>query len=123
LGKRRSKRYVVFFDAEIISGNKCYEGVIGNISENGVYMRIKHVNARINFTPGTTFDLKMKPRSDETLNLRCRLIYAYEIPLVTSPGKFAYNLGMEIIEPLPGYMELYINAVMKKLNDQIKSLS
>ncbi len=121
--RRLSKRYLVFFDAVINSGSTRYEGVIGNISETGIYMRIKHVNDRITFTPGTIFDLKMKLKTDETLDLRCRLVYAYEIPLVTSGGNFAYNLGMEIIEPSPGYSDLYLNVAMKKLNDQLKSFS
>lgn len=72
--RRRSTRYKVFLDAEIISGNKSYDGVIGNISENGVYARIKSVDARINFTPESIFDLKFKLPSEETITLRCRLV-------------------------------------------------
>ncbi|MBI4682950.1 MAG: PilZ domain-containing protein [Nitrospirae bacterium] len=121
--RRRSTRYRVFTDSEIISGNKRYEGVIGNISENGVYIRIKSVDARINFTPESICALKFELPSEETITLRSRLVYAYEIPLVTSQGKFAYNLGLEIIDPLPEFIKLYEAAVVKKLNDQIKSFS
>ncbi len=121
--RRRSTRYRVFLDAEIISGSESYDGVIGNISENGVYIRIKAVAARINFTPGTILDVKFKLPSEETITLSCRLVYAYEIPLVRSLGKFAYNLGLEIVDPLPEFIKLYETVVVKKLNDQINSLS
>lgn len=121
--RRLSKRYLVFFDAVLTSGSTRYEGVIGNISETGIYMRIKHVPDRITFIPGSLFNLKMKLKTEETLDLRCRMVYSYEIPLVTSPGQYAYNLGLEIIDPPAGYKDLYLTVVMKKLNDQIKSIS
>lgn len=121
--KRNSRRYIVFIAGVIISGDKSYAGVVGNISENGMYVRIKSADAGINFAPGTISDLKIKLPSEETLNLRCRLVWSYEILPVKSSGKSAYNLGMEIKSPSQEYRKFYIETAMGKINDQIKSLS
>lgn len=122
MGKRRSRRIHVFFKADLLSDGVSYEGFIGNISEEGAYVRVRAA-AKINFIHGTIFDLKFNPASEEMPNLRCRLIWSYEIPLVNQPGKSAYNLGLEIIDPSQGYIDFYNNVAMKNLNDQINSIS
>jgi hypothetical protein len=121
--KRESRRYTVFIDAVIISDGNSYRGVIGNISEKGMYVRIKSAGSGIAFTPGTIFNLEFTSHSEETLNLHCRLTWSYEISSVKLPGKSAYNLGFEITAACPEYMEFYENAAIKKLNEQIDRIN
>ncbi len=119
MGKRHSKRFNVFFNAVLISsGDVSYAGFIGNFSGTGMYMIVPSANPKINFTPGTIFNLKLKLPSEETLNLHCSLVWAYEIPLSNPVGKSAYNMGVEIIDPAQKYKEFHRNFVMKNLKDQ-----
>jgi hypothetical protein len=113
--RRISRRLNGFFKAEIISNDTSFSGFIGNFSENGIYMRISSANAGISFAPGTVFDLKFRLPSEKILNLRCKLVWVYEIPLGSQPGRSAYNMGMEIINPLPAYMDFYKDLVIKDL--------
>lgn len=121
--KRESRRYTEFIDAVIISGGKNYRGVIGNISEKGIYVRIKSADSGINFTPGTIFSLEFATSSGDTLNLHCRLTWSYEILIVELPGKSAYNLGFEITAVCSEYKEFYENSAIEKLNEQIDRIN
>jgi len=121
--RRQSRRHHVFITVEITTGGKIYSGVLGDISETGLYVRIRSADPGIKFTHGTVFDLEFKTLSEETLKLRCSLTWSYEIPIVKSPGRSAYNLGMEITETCPGYAEFYENTAMMKLNEQIDQIN
>ncbi len=121
--KRYSRRFNVFLKAALLSAGACYEGFVGNISENGMYVRIRRADAGINFTPEMTFDLSLILPSEETLNLRCRPVWAYEIPIINQPGRSAYNLGLEVINPVSGYKDLYKNVAMENFNHHINSIS
>ncbi|MBI5408466.1 MAG: PilZ domain-containing protein [Nitrospirae bacterium] len=121
--KRRTRRLNVFFKIALSSGSVSYAGFIGNISEKGAYIRVRSADARIIFTPGTIYDLRLDSSPEEMPDLRCRVIWSYEIPLANQPGKSAYNLGVEIIEPSQEYKDIYSNTAMKNLDDQINSIS
>lgn len=107
MGKRHSRRFNVFLNAVLISDDVSYAGFIGNLSETGVYMRIKSANAKIDFKPGTKIEVKLELLFEETLNLNCRLVWAYELPLDFSAGKSAYNMGIEIIDLNLTYKKFY----------------
>lgn len=113
----------MFIDAGIKSDDGNYTGVAGNISEEGVYLRIRSAGAELYFAPGTIFDLSLKLPLERTICLRCRLAWAYEIPLATQPGRSSYNMGMEIMNTVPEYKKLYKDEAMNNFNDQLKSVS
>ncbi len=117
MGKRHSRRVTVFFNAVLISDDASYAGFIGYISETGMYIWVPSASAKINFTHGATFNLKLKLPSEGILSLHCRLVWAYEIPLSTQVGKSAYNMGVEIIDPFQKYKEFHGNFAMKSLKD------
>lgn len=123
MAKRRSRRFNVYLNAALSSGSVSHEAFIGNISEDGIYVRIRSAGAGIDFTPETAFDCNLILPSEETLNLRCRLIWAYEIPVINQPGRAAYNLGLEVLNQFPEYKDFYKNVMMKNLYDQLNSLS
>lgn len=121
--KRHSKRYIVFIDAGIKMDGGSYNGIAGNISEEGIYLRIRSADAAIYFPPESVLDLSLRLSLGKTLDLLCKIVWAYEIPLDSKPGRSSYNLGMEIITNAPEYKKLYECEAMKHFNNQIKSIS
>ncbi len=93
--KRRTKRITYRLKAERISGNIKSAVFIENLSENGIYMITTSAKTKINFTPDTPVELKLKLSSGETINLHCRVIWSHKIP----PDHLANSVGMEIIDP------------------------
>lgn len=117
--KRQSRRFNVFFNSGFCSWNVKYTGFVGNLSENGLYMRISSTEPGINFHKLPELDLKLKLSSEEMLNLICRLVWMYEIPHKSSANESAYNLGMKILGPFPEYQVFYEDLAMKSLNECI----
>lgn len=100
--KRRSKRIKVNLKAERISGDEKYGVFIENISENGIHMIASHSPTHKKYSPGTDVDLKFHLSSGETLNLHCRVRWAYsKIP----PNGVTDGVGLEIIDPPLPYIE------------------
>jgi hypothetical protein len=99
--RRRFRRKIVSLKAELISGGVSYLGVIENLSEEGIYMRIAPTKNAIDFVPGTKVELRFQPSSEETLNLPCSVKWAYKTP----PHGLTTSIGMEIINPPPEYKE------------------
>ncbi len=122
MDKRYSKRYAVFFDADIIFGTRRENCFIKNISGNGLSLQTESDERGIDFTPGNIFNLKIRLSSEETLDLQCRLVRACEIPAGEQDGKPAYSLGMEIISSFSGYKSFYNNVAMKKIRDLVNSM-
>lgn len=98
---RRKKRLLVSLDAEIVHAGTTYKGFIGNLSEEGVYMRVASSNSSIYFDPGTEVELKFEVPSGETLNLPCRVTWSDR----TIPGSVIQKLGMEVINATDKYKE------------------
>jgi hypothetical protein len=111
--RRHGERKSVSFQAEIISSNKSYMGIIGNVSENGVYMKTNPTNADINLLPTTPIEIKFHTSSDETLNLDCEIIWLYtkKIPQRNSENDslLENNIGMEIKKYTPEYEKFVMN--------------
>ncbi len=117
--KRKSRRFNVYFNSRFCSWNLKYAGFVGNISENGLYMRISSNEPGINLHKLPEFDLKLKLPNEETLDLICRLVWMYEIPHKYSANASAYNLGLKILGPFPEYKGFYESLAMKNLNECI----
>lgn len=103
--KRRSKRKFVKIKNEIISGGRSFKGVIGNISAEGIYMRVEAVKVYIDLEPGEIFELKFQPIPGETLNLHCMIKWRDLLPVYRTT--FGFGIGMEIIDPPLKYKEFY----------------
>ena len=90
----RSKRKVVRIKTEIASGDKIFEGFIGNISAKGIYVRADAGKSKIEFNPGKILELNFQPNQAETLNLRCIIKWSNIIPTYG----LTYDIGMEIMD-------------------------
>jgi len=100
--KRRFKRIKVNLKAERISGDEKYGVLIEDISENGIHIITTPSNTHKKYTPGTDIDLKFHLSSGETLNLHCKVRWAY---LKFPPDGLTDSIGLEIIDPPPKYIE------------------
>ncbi len=111
--RRRSERKIVNLETMLISGNKSYSGVIGNISEYGAYVKTNLTNTALDFLPKTTVELKIRILSEETLNLSCEIIWLYTKQIPTrrlEAGSVLENdIGMEIKNPPPSYKKFFEN--------------
>jgi hypothetical protein len=100
--KRRSKRIKVNLKAESISGDEKYGIFIENISEQGIHIITTASSSHKRFNSGTEVDLRFHLTSGETINLRCKVIWAYsKIP----PDGLTDSIGLEIIDPPLKYIE------------------
>ena len=100
--RRRSRRIVTTLDAEFSLEENNYTGVIENISNEGIYMRLLSAGAPIEFTPGTELELNIKLSPEETMNLNCVIRWSKSI----SPDRLSGSAGMEIINPPAEFGEL-----------------
>ncbi len=111
--RRRSERKIIDMETVLISDNKSYSGVIGNISEYGVYVRTNLTNTAIDFLPKTTVTLKIHTLSEETLHLPCEIIWLYtkQIPTrrLETDDVLENDIGMEIKNPPPAYKKFFEN--------------
>lgn len=100
--KRRSRRIKVNLKAERISGDEKYGVFIENISESGIYMITAPSRTHKKYTHGTDIDVKFRLSTGETLNLHCKVKWAYsKIP----PNGLTDCIGLEIIDPPSQYIE------------------
>jgi len=104
--RRRSNRKIVSIKAELISGDTSCSAFIENINEDGVYIVTRPERTGIDFTPGKTFEVRFQIPSSKTINLRCKLIWAYKTP----PHGLTNSIGMEIIDP-PAEYKKFFNAL------------
>ena len=99
--KRRSKRIIVSLKAELISDGTSYTGFIENLSENGLFITTAPTKTAIIFTPEAPCEIKFQLPSGETLNLPCKIIWAYRTP----PHGITNSIGLEIIDQHQKYIE------------------
>ncbi len=93
--RRLSKRIIIGLKAEIISGDMSCEGVVENLSEDGVCVITVPAKTTIDFAPKTILEVKLQFLSGETLNLRCEVIWSHKI----QPHGLTNKVGMKIIDP------------------------
>lgn len=92
--KRLSERITIGLKAEIISGGMSCEGVIENLSEDGMFVVTHPTKAVIDFSPGATLEVKFQFLSGETLHLHCTVKWSHK----TQPHGLTNRIGMEIID-------------------------
>ena len=104
--RRRSKRKKVNIDAEMISGDNAYQGVIDNFSGVGIHAETDSVDpmsSSSRFTPGDIFEVKFNTSPGQTMQLRCRIVWSYK----SAPQGLITKIGMEIIDPSDEYLQFY----------------
>jgi len=95
LERRRSQRIKICFRATVRSRDITFEGVIDDLSENGVNVLTYSSESPIEFSPESHVVLNFQPTSRETLNLHCNVKWAEKL----QPRASKYRIGMEIINP------------------------
>ena len=99
--RRQSKRIPVNLDAKIISEDKVFDGIIENMSEDGLeYFMTSFVKVSGNFTPAKSIKLNFRIPSGEMMALNCELIWFLE----TSPEEKL--IGMKVLNPPQTYKEI-----------------
>ena len=104
--KRRSKRKNVDIKGEIILDDISSNGTVENIAENGIYMEISSeypLHSTVRFTPGMEVRVHFQSPTGETLKLHCQVKWSYK----TEPHGLTEKIGMEVIFPPPGFIDLY----------------
>jgi hypothetical protein len=100
--RRRSRRIKVKLKAERISGNEKFGVFIENISETGIHIITTPSKKHRKYSPGTDIDLKFMLKTGDTIDLRCKVIWA---ELKSPPNGLTDSIGLEIIDPPPQYIE------------------
>jgi len=99
--RRQSKRIPVNLNAKIFSDDKVFEGVIENMSEDGLeYFMTSFIKVSGNFIPPKSIKLNFQIPSGEVLDLNCELIWFLE----TSPEEKL--IGMKVLDPPLSYREI-----------------
>ena len=100
--KRRSKRIIVSLEAEILSEDRSFAGIIENLSNEGLYVKIVPAKTPVDFTPGKPLKFIIQLPTGETLNLNCELKWLCNDTSYDLSGR----AGMKIINPPPEYIDL-----------------
>ncbi len=108
--RRHFNRKKVSLNVELISGDTSHLGFIENVSEEGLHLKTAPSRTEIDCTPGTILELKFQLPSKETLNLHCKVVWAYKTPhegltssLKVDPAPEYTTMGMQIIDPPSKY--------------------
>ena len=100
--RRRYKRIPVNVSAWVTIGNRNYEGIVGNVSEEGLaYTITTLIQTDKGFVPNGEILIAINVPSGGLLNLRC------EIRWFLKPSEQGKSLimGMKIIEPSSKYRD------------------
>jgi len=104
-GIRMKPLIPVYIHARLISNDKSYDGIIGNVSEYGAYVEIEGAKTALPFMPGTKVELKFQAFSKQTIKLPCEVIWLYTKK--NSPNNLINSLGLEIINPSAKYEKFF----------------
>ena len=118
--KRKSNRFNVYFNTDIISGKVVFNGFVGNISENGLYVRMSTADSTIVFHDFADYGLRLRLPDKELLNLSCSLKWSSEILLRNTDCGSAYRMGFEILGPVQEYSAFHDNMLMESFNERLK---
>ncbi len=104
--QKRHKRTPVKLKAELISGDKNYEGSIMNISDDGIYIVTSPTRTSIDFIPGNPLNVRFQTHSGESLDLNCEVEWLH-IDKTLSNG-LTNKMGIEIIDTPQEYRDFFI---------------
>ena len=100
--KRHARRITESLDAEIISGNSSYSGIIMNFSEDGLYMITATANTVVDITTSAILQLKCTLPSGKRVTIKCEVKW---FQTKSSPHGVSFSMGMQIIDPPAEYRE------------------
>lgn len=100
--KRRAGRIVENLDAEIVTGDKSYKGIIMNFSEAGLHMVTATAHNDVDITTLSLIDLRSKLTSGEEINLKCEVKW---FQTKTSSHGVSFSMGMHILNPPKEYIK------------------
>jgi len=98
---RRSRRVMVSLTTRIVADNLDYTGLIENISEQGVFVRIPPREHKIDLTPGKKFELQIKLPSGSLFRSQCNVVWSCKTP----PHNLVNSVGMEVLNPHSNYID------------------
>ena len=101
-------RVPVYIDTEIISGQKNFAGMIGNLSGDGAFVETIPTKTVTPFLPGKTIDLRFSASPKNTIILSCKVIWLYTKK--DEFGGFINSMGLKIIAP-PGPYKKYLQSL------------
>ncbi len=104
--KRRSKRIVDSLEAEIVSGDTSYTGIIMNFSAEGLYMVTATANTIVDITPSSILKLKCTLPNGRKIDMDCEVKW---FQTKTSPHGVSFSMGMEILNPPEEYKKFVKN--------------
>jgi hypothetical protein len=90
-------RVPVYIDTELISGQKSFAGMIGNLSGDGAFVETIPTKTVTPFMPGKKIDLKFLISAKNTMNLTCKIIWLYTKK--DASASFMNSMGLKIIAP------------------------
>lgn len=100
--KRRLERITDSLDAEIITDDICYSGIILNFSEEGLYLVSATSYSVADINPSSHLKLKCKLPAGNSLKMDCEVKWFETRP---SPFGVTFSIGMQIIDPPSDYRE------------------
>jgi len=110
--KRSYNRKIISLGAELSLADKSYEGVIVNLSYNGVFLKFISTEAIIGFTLGTMVELWFRPPSSgEKLSLHCEVKWLHIHK--ASPYGLTNSMGIEIIDTPQEYRDFFVLRTLK----------
>ncbi|UCD35535.1 MAG: PilZ domain-containing protein [Nitrospiraceae bacterium] len=102
MNKRRHKRFIITLNAQVVIGEKTYDGIISNVSEEGVSSTITtYIKTDDAFSPQKKIRLIFELPTGDLVELEC------EIRWYLRPQEKGKNLmlGLYIMEPPVIYRE------------------
>lgn len=100
--KRRSNRVTDNLEAEIITDDICYNGIVLNFSEEGLYMVSATSYSVADINPSSHLKLKCKLPAGNSLKMDCEVKWFQTKP---SPFGVTFCIGMQIIDPPSEYKD------------------
>jgi hypothetical protein len=109
---RHSERISVLHEAEILSGEKSYTGIIEDISTTGMNIVVSTQGPDITFSPGVRFQVKLSA-SNKVVNVQCE---ARWIRIDNNPSHgLTYRVALKVVEQSEAY-----SALSKTLQSSLK---
>jgi hypothetical protein len=102
--RRGFNRKNVNIDAEIITDDSTYTGIIKNISERGIGLETTSENplsAKTRFPAGTKIQIRFHTSPEEVMMLNCKVVWSFK----TGTQGMIKRIGLEVIFPPPNYIE------------------
>ncbi len=106
-GIRQSRRISVLQEAEVLSGDRRYSGIIEDVSTTGLQVVVSTEKPDITFAPGNRFTVKFVS-SDTTVQVQCEACW---IRIDRNPSYgLTYRIALEMREQSESYTA-YIKAL------------